>query len=183
MTPSTARAFLSQAQAQSVLRADTSDPNQLDADNDGVACEEFEGSYPYPNDKDENAVFRTVATANTSIYSDAYSNFDPDVTTPTPTPGPQSFIGQGDKYNCIDFASQAFAQAVLRADPSDPNQLDAGSPQWSNIPDGIACDSSYEAPEWAAGFFYPPPLDMTPVAAHVKATPLATYTPTPRTTR
>jgi LPXTG-motif cell wall-anchored protein len=35
--------FASQAAAQAHLRADTSDPDGLDADNDGVACE----SYPY----------------------------------------------------------------------------------------------------------------------------------------
>src|SRR5687767_9284713 len=37
---------------------------------------------------------------------------------------PLRYIGQGDRYNCADFASQAQAQAVLRADPRDPNGLD-----------------------------------------------------------
>ena len=46
---------------------------------------------------------------------------------------PSAYLGQGDAYNCADFASQADAQAVLRADPSDPNGLDADS-------DGIACE-------------------------------------------
>ena len=32
-------AFSSQADAQAVLRADPSDPNRLDGDQDGVACE------------------------------------------------------------------------------------------------------------------------------------------------
>lgn len=49
---------------------------------------------------------------------------------------PQAYIGQGNRYNCADFATQAQAQAVLRADPSDPNQLD-GSDR-----DGIACESN-----------------------------------------
>ncbi len=31
--------FVSQADAQAVLRVDPSDPNGLDADNDGIACE------------------------------------------------------------------------------------------------------------------------------------------------
>lgn len=48
---------------------------------------------------------------------------------------PTSFIGQGDAYNCSHFNSQARAQAVLRADPSDPNRLDA---DW----DGIACENN-----------------------------------------
>jgi hypothetical protein len=45
------------------------------------------------------------------------------------------YIGQGDRYNCPDFASQAQAQAVLRADPRDPNGLDEDD-------DGIACESN-----------------------------------------
>ena len=48
---------------------------------------------------------------------------------------PSPFIGQGDAYNCGDFASQAVAQTVLRADPTDPNRLDADR-------DGIACESN-----------------------------------------
>ena len=31
--------FVSQAEAQAVLRADATDPNKLDADRDGIACE------------------------------------------------------------------------------------------------------------------------------------------------
>jgi hypothetical protein len=69
---------------------------------------------------------------------------------PPPPPPPASgfdptrYIGQGDRYNCSDFASQAQAQAVLRADPSDPNRLDADR-------DGIACESN------------PAPYDRVPV--------------------
>jgi hypothetical protein len=48
------------------------------------------------------------------------------------------YIGQGNAYICVDFASQAAAQAVLRADPTDPNKLDTDCP----YPDGIACESN-----------------------------------------
>jgi hypothetical protein len=48
---------------------------------------------------------------------------------------PQSYIGQGDRYNCSHFPSQAAAQAVLRADPRDPNRLDTDR-------DGVACESN-----------------------------------------
>jgi hypothetical protein len=67
---------------------------------------------------------------------------------PTPVSGfdPLRYIGQGDRYNCGDFASQAQAQAVLRADPRDPNGLDG------NDNDGIACESR------------PSPTDRVPVA-------------------
>jgi hypothetical protein len=57
---------------------------------------------------------------------------------------PLRYIGQGDRYNCGDFASQAQAQAVLRADPRDPNGLDGDN-------DGIACETNRS------------PFDRTPV--------------------
>lgn len=61
------------------------------------------------------------------------------VPTPTTAPSsgfnPQNYVHSGNAYNCSDFASQAQAQAVLRADPSDPNQLDTDR-------DGIACESN-----------------------------------------
>jgi hypothetical protein len=48
---------------------------------------------------------------------------------------PSRYTRSGDAYNCGDFASQAEAQAVLRADPRDPNRLDTDR-------DGIACESN-----------------------------------------
>jgi Excalibur calcium-binding domain len=65
---------------------------------------------------------------------------------PAPPPGfnGAAYVGLGDAYNCSDFASQADAQAVLRADPADPNRLDADR-------DGIACESN------------PAPKDLLPV--------------------
>ena len=59
-------------------------------------------------------------------------------TAPPATPGafdPRFYIGKGDAFNCGDFASQAAAQAVLRADPTDPNRLDTDR-------DGVACESN-----------------------------------------
>jgi hypothetical protein len=70
---------------------------------------------------------------------------------PQPTPAdpsnfdPNQYIGQGNRFNCSAFATQAQAQSVLRADPRDPNRLDGDR-------DGIACESN------------PPPRDLTPVA-------------------
>ena len=74
-----------------------------------------------------------VGAAGTSVITDA-----PPVTPPAPPAAgfdPRRFVGQGDAYNCGDFQSQADAQAVLRAAPSDPNRLDADR-------DGIACESN-----------------------------------------
>jgi hypothetical protein len=46
---------------------------------------------------------------------------------------PAWYLSQGRDFNCADFSSQAEAQAVLRADPSDPFGLDRDR-------DGIACE-------------------------------------------
>jgi len=66
-------------------------------------------------------------------------------TAPIPPPGPQAppagafdparYLNQGDRFNCNDFQNQADAQAVLRADPTDPNRLDTDR-------DGVACESN-----------------------------------------
>jgi hypothetical protein len=67
-------------------------------------------------------------------------------------------IAQADDQNCSDFASQAEAQQHLRADPSDPDGLDAnpgpadGNDQAGG--DGIACESN------------PGPFDREPVFAN-----------------
>ena len=45
---------------------------------------------------------------------------------------PKPYIIHGDSYDCLEFATQADAQAVLKADPSDPNHLD---PEHT----GVAC--------------------------------------------
>jgi hypothetical protein len=78
--------------------------------------------------------------------------------TPTPTVfNPNAYLGQGDRYGCLDFASQANAQAVLRADPSDPNRLD------TNPRDGIACVGVEAAQDGVAGGVMPQPSDGTRV--------------------
>ncbi|WP_406142066.1 hypothetical protein [Streptomyces sp. NBC_01089] len=57
----------------------------------------------------------------------------------------KGYVFHGDSYGCIYFASQADAQAVLRANPSDPNHLDDGG--------GVACRG------------LPEPRDTKPVSA------------------
>lgn len=74
----------------------------------------------------------------------ATPTFTTQTTLPISTFDPLRYIGQGDRYDCGDFASQAQAQLVLRADPRDPNRLDTDR-------DGIACESN------------PAPFDRVPV--------------------
>jgi hypothetical protein len=54
-----------------------------------------------------------------------------------------------DDQNCDDFESQAAAQAHLRQDPSDPDQLDRDN-------DGLACEDHPDYPQGSA-------RDETPV--------------------
>jgi hypothetical protein len=61
---------------------------------------------------------------------------------------PPQFVHHGNAFTCDMFARQADAQAVLRAAPGDPNNLDPDR-------DGIACPQ------------LPAPSDHTPVAASV----------------
>ncbi|HEX4344317.1 MAG TPA: excalibur calcium-binding domain-containing protein [Solirubrobacteraceae bacterium] len=66
------------------------------------------------------------------------------------------YLGHGDAYDCGDLSSQALAQAVLRADPRDPNRLDEQPDGITADRDGIAC------PE------LPAPTDHKPVKAIVQ---------------
>ncbi len=85
-----------QEEAQATLAADPSDPNGLDPDGDGVACE-FEAS----------STGEVAFEDGTGFVTDA-------------APAPQD-----DDLDCEEFASQGEAQAVLDADTDDPNDLDA----------------------------------------------------------
>ncbi|WP_424216189.1 hypothetical protein ACN20G_29015 (plasmid) [Streptomyces sp. BI20] len=44
---------------------------------------------------------------------------------------PKDYATHGNSFDCVNFATQADAQAVLRANPEDPNKLDDGG--------GVAC--------------------------------------------
>ena len=160
--------FQSQAQAQSVLRYDPSDPNRLDAEDgyeDGIACTTHTYS-SYPNDDDYTIVQRTYPTS-TPTSTPARTP----TATSAPTPAafdPSFYLNKGDAFNCVDFASQANAQAVLRlgfqTGRGDENKLDVSSPTIPlNVPNGVACDSSTDAPEWGQWFYFPEPYDKTPV--------------------
>ncbi len=125
--------FASQADAQAVLRANPADPNRLARDGDGIACR---GSPP-PTDYApvQQAIKACTAASERTARCPASKLFQPGY-----------FAGGGiaPAYRCQDFASQADAQAVLRAAPTDPNKLDPHKT-------GLACPD------------LPAPKDMTPV--------------------
>ena len=83
-----------------------------------------------------------LALVAVSVVALSPSSAHAQQTIPGFDPGP--FVS-GVDYDCRDFRSQAHAQAVLRADPSDPNGLDHDR-------DGIACEGN------------PSPRDLVPVA-------------------
>jgi hypothetical protein len=98
-------------------------------------------------DEQRATVARPVASAPVSQPPPMQSVPAPPISPLPPAPAPSTapvpsgfdptrYIGQGDRYNCSDFASQAQAQAVLRADPRDPNRLDQGG-----VP-GVACEDN-----------------------------------------
>lgn len=122
--------FATQEQAQAVLDADPSDPNGLDSDDDGIACESLpRAGTPQP------PVPTTTAPPVPPSPAPPTTPAPPSLTTPPvptmpPVPEPSA---QADR-DCPDFSSRAAAQAVLDADPSDPERLDADN-------DGMACEA------------------------------------------
>jgi hypothetical protein len=168
--------FQSQGEAQRTLRLNAADPSQLDIEDgvgDGIACTTYPYS-SYPNDRDFGSVAIGIPPPTLTPTPFVFPTFAPtsglDFPTVTPTPAvvfPDDYVKQGDRYNCVDFVSQAQAQQVLRygfqIGVGDPNKLDTHNPSTGPQPDGIACNTGAEAPEWSQSFFWPPPLDKTPV--------------------
>lgn len=128
--------FQSWDDAQSFfLAAGDGDPHRLDADLDGIACEALATAAGVPGLPSVTAP--DTASAPQPAPAAPAPTAVPAPAAPAPVGfDPSRFIGQGDRYNCGDFASQAEAQAVLRADPRDPNRLDG------NDADGVACESN-----------------------------------------
>ena len=89
--------FATQEDAQATLDADPSDPNGLDAEGDGMACESL------PSGEMEDGTMMGGTTDGNGNGGAPEQN----------------------DLNCIDFATQAEVQATYNADTSDPNGLDA----------------------------------------------------------
>lgn len=89
--------FLNQAAAQVALEADPGDPNGLDVDLDGVACE-------------TPMVTPIVPTVVPTVL-------------PTATPASPASL-DGRDVNCVDFTYQEDAQIIFDRIPGDPYNLD-----------------------------------------------------------
>lgn len=111
-----------QEDAQDVYDADTSDPNRLDADDDGLACETLPHRPAHAElGLEDDGSSPPSSSSSSSSHSSSSSSVD-------------TVVSSTDR-DCDDFSSQAEAQAALDADPSDPERLDADD-------DGEACESS-----------------------------------------
>ncbi|WP_433030228.1 excalibur calcium-binding domain-containing protein [Actinomycetospora sp. CA-053990] len=117
--------FEYQEDAQEVLDGNSADPNGLDGNNDGEACESLPHR-PAIND------VSTIDESDSSSEDDQTTSSSGSTWTATDT-SHESSTSTRDR-DCADFDSQAEAQAVLDDDPSDPERLDADD-------DGIACES------------------------------------------
>lgn len=129
-----------QEDAQAVYDDDTTDPNELDGnDDDGRACESLPSRSAITDvtlDDDDAPAGSAPATHHSSTAT----------TRTAPDTSDESSTSTRDR-DCADFDSQAEAQAVLDDDPSDPERLDADD-------DGIACES----------FGYADEVDTVPAA-------------------
>ncbi len=143
--------FTTQAEAQQFLLA--GDPYGLDADNDGMAC--------------DNLAMGGTGGGMTQQPTTPTQYVQP--TTPT----------QGD-LDCADFASQAEAQATFNADPSDPNGLDAdgdGIACEENVPTTPTA-TQYTPPTTTAPTTTAPTTTAPTTTAPTTTAPTATTTTT-----
>lgn len=125
--------FDSREEAQAELESDPSDPSNLDADDDGRACEVYDygdgGGGEGPD----------LDCADFATQEEAQEEYDSDPSDPNGLDGDGDGIaceeqsGGGADLDCRDFPTRVAAQAELRRDPSDPNGLDADN-------DGVACE-------------------------------------------
>ena len=114
--------FATQEEAQIALDDDPSDPDNLDPDFDGTACEELlRGGREEPD-----------ANTDPDTGGGNRGNRDPKPTAPDVNVDVN--IVPTDDVDCIDFEFQEEAQAIYDEDPDDPFNLDPNG-------DGFACSS------------------------------------------
>jgi hypothetical protein len=135
--------FGSQQEAQQHLTENPSDPDNLDADNDGEACEDYpygsgggsasqgSGSTPQSGASDPQSIYLSGGTFGPSVFAGAGDPDDAHGTYSKP-PTPTTI-----ERDCGDFDDQESAQSYLEAGISDPADLDDDN-------DGIACEGYFK---------------------------------------
>jgi hypothetical protein len=132
--------FGSQQAAQQHLNADPTDPDNLDADNDGLACE----TYPYGSGggsssqsggtagSDAQSLYVSDGTWGPGVFDGASDDHDAHGTYTHPTKNVAV------DHDCADFATQEAAQSYLGAGLPDSDGLDADN-------DGVACEDYFKS--------------------------------------
>lgn len=136
--------FATQEEAQAVLDRGPSDPNGLDADNDGIACEDLPSGAGGPSPGGGQG--QDLDCDDFATQQQAQAEYDSDPTDPNgldadndgiacePFEDDASEGGGFADLDCAHFSSQEEAQAEYASDTSDPNELDADE-------DGEACET------------------------------------------
>jgi hypothetical protein len=119
------------------------DPYRLDADHDGVACQNL--PHRGSSAPTTTPVTSTRPAASSTPHTGTQHAGATRTTSSSPSHSTRSVITDLD---CGDFSSQAQAQRVLDRDHSDPNRLDADH-------DGVACESFGYAHASTAGSVRP----------------------------
>lgn len=151
--------FEYQEDAQAVLDRDRSDPNNLDSNGDGVACETLprrgssgttttttteaaawaisDPTTTAATSSSTSTTASTTSTVSATTTSTTSSDSDDDSgSSSDDSDSGSSSSTSGDDKDCADFTSQADAQAALTAESGDPDNLDADD-------DGIACEDRF----------------------------------------
>lgn len=138
--------FDSQEEAQAELESDPSDPSNLDADDDGIACEVYDYGDGGGGEEPD------LDCADFATQEEAQAEYDSDPSDPNGLDGDGDGIaceeqpGGGADLDCADFDTRGQAQATLARDRTDPNGLDADD-------DGQACED-FDYDETPAGQQY-----------------------------
>ena len=118
--------FATQEDAQAAYDADPEGLADLDADGNGIACEELQAPEPEAT-PEENTQPREERRANRRNQQEEAAPTEVVIDEPEP-------VRIQEDFDCVDFEFQEEAQQVYEEDRSDPYNLDPSG-------DGIACSS------------------------------------------
>ena len=122
--------FGSQAEAQAELRADPSDPNGLDAEDDGVACETF--GYPEGTARDEVPVGPAVSPTGDQDCEDFSSQEEAQAAYNEDTSDPSGLDADDDTLACEDFPYDEEPPTGPATTPTPTGPTTTACPVWDS---------------------------------------------------
>lgn len=134
--------FGSQAEAQAEFDKDTSDPNGLDADNDGIACESLNGGSTGGGSGGGGGSSADLDCSDFASQAEAQAEFDSDTT------DPNGLDADGDGEACEELgggSESAPGNATADKDQYNNDLMEAGGPASGPVPmmPGGACPVEY----------------------------------------